>query len=176
MTETLNKKIMINKCACGNKDGTNLKCGDAQCQEYICPKCMIQTKTVPKCKKCAKLKKNPAFNPSSKELILSFIFCSVSSISLSLGINTVLNIISNIAPGIIVFYLLLLVPPLFGWAIGNIIEKTSRYKKSVTLTLIAGLSAAAGHLIISFGFQVDFFYWLISLAITIYLSINKVKI
>ncbi len=176
MTETLDKRIILNKCACGSKVNTNLKCGDADCQEFICPKCMIQTKTVPKCRKCAKLKKNPAFNPTPKELILSFVVCSTSSIVLSIGINATLNIINNVAPGIIVFYLLLLVPPLLGWAIGNIIERTSKYKKSLTLTLIAGLSAAAGHLIISFGFQVDFFYWLISLAITIYLSINKVKV
>ena len=162
MTETLDKRIILNKCACGSKVNTNLKCGDADCQEFICPKCMIQTKTVPKCRKCAILKKNPSF--------------SISSIVLSIGINATLNIINNFAPGIIVFYLLLLVPPLLGWAIGYIIERTSKYKKSLTLTLIAGLSAAAGHLIISFGFQVDFFYWLISLAITIYLSINKVKV
>ena len=176
MTETLDKRIILNKCACGSKVNTNLKCGDADCQEFICPKCMIQTKTVPKCRKCAKLKKNPAFNPTPKELILSFVVCSISSIVLSIGINATLNIINNFAPGIIVFYLLLLVPPLLGWAIGYIIERTSIYKKSLTLTLIAGLSASAGHLIISFGFQVDFFYWLISLAITIYLSINKVKV
>ena len=106
---------------------------------------------------CKIEKKNPAFNPTPKELILSFVVCSISSIVLSIGINATLNIINNFAPGIIVFYLLLLVPPLLGWAIGYIIERTSKYKKSLTLTLIAGLSASAGHLIISFGFQVDFF-------------------
>ena len=87
MTETLDKRIILNKCACGSKVNTNLKCGDADCQEFICPKCMIQTKTVPKCRKCAKLKKNPAFNPTPKELILSFVVCSISSIVLSIGIN-----------------------------------------------------------------------------------------
>ena len=136
MTETLDKKIILNKCACGSKVNTNLKCGDAECQEFICPKCMIQTKTVPKCRKCAKLKKNPAFNPNPKELILSFMVCSTSSVALSIGINTALKIINNIAPGIIVFYLLLMVPPLLGWAIGNIIERTSKYKKSLNLNLI----------------------------------------
>ena len=120
----------MSKCDCGNKVNTNLKCGDSECQNFICPKCMVHTKTVPKCKKCAKLKKNPAFNPSPKELILSFTVCSTASITISIGINATLNIINNVAPGIIVFYLLLLVPPLLGWAIGNIIERTSRYKKS----------------------------------------------
>ena len=98
MTETLDKRIILNKCACGSKVNTNLKCGDADCQEFICPKCMIQTKTVPKCRKCAKLKKNPAFNPTPKELILSFVVCSTSSIALSIGINATLNIINNFAP------------------------------------------------------------------------------
>ena len=162
--------------ACCAKLNTNLKCGDLDCQEVICPKCMVQTKTVPKCKKCAKLKINPAFNPSKKELFLSFIVCMVSSVTLGLGLNATLRIINEFAPRIIVFYALILIPPLLGWAIGNIIERTSKYKKSLTLTIIAGLSAAAGHLIISFGFQVDFIYWLVSLAITIYLSINKVKV
>ncbi len=166
----------MNICDCGSKQSTNLKCGDSDCQNFICPKCMVQTKTVPKCKKCAKLKKNPAFNPTPKELILSFLICMISSVILSGALNTILRIINDLAPGIIIFYLLILIPPLVGWAIGNIIERTSKYKKSLSLTLIAGLSASAGHLIISFGFQVDFFYWLISLAITIYLAINKVKV
>ena len=162
--------------ACCAKLNTNLKCGDLDCQEFICPKCMVQTKTVPKCKKCAKLKMNPAFNPSKKELLLSFTVCMISSVALGLGLNATLRVINEFAPRIIVFYALILIPPLLGWAIGNIIERTSKYKKSLTLTIIAGLSAAAGHLIISFGFQVDFIYWLVSLAITIYLSINKVKV
>ena len=166
----------MNMNACCTKLNTNLKCGDLGCQEFICPKCMVQTKTVPKCKKCAKLKMNPAFNPSKKELFISFIVCMVSSIALGLGLNTTLRAIDEFAPRIVVFYALILIPPLLGWAIGNIIERTSKYKKSLTLTVIAGLSAAAGHLIISFGFQVDFIYWLVSLAITIYLSINKVKV
>ena len=166
----------MNMNACCTKLNTNLKCGDLDCQEFICPKCMVQTKTVPKCKKCAKLKMNPAFNPSKKELFISFIVCMFSSIALGLGLNTTLRVIDEFAPRIVVFYALILIPPLLGWAIGNIIERTSKYKKSLTLTVIAGLSAAAGHLIISFGFQVDFIYWLVSLAITIYLSINKVKV
>ena len=166
----------MNMNACCTKLNTNLKCGDLDCQEFICPKCMVQTKTVPKCKKCAKLKMNPAFNPSKKELFLSFIVCMFSSIALGLGLNATLRAIDEFAPRIVVFYAIILIPPLLGWAIGNIIERTSKYKKSLTLTIIAGLSAAAGHLIISFGFQVDFIYWLVSLAITIYLSINKVKV
>ena len=166
----------MNMNACCTKLNTNLKCGDLDCQEFICPKCMVQTKTVPKCKKCAKLKMNPAFNPSKKELFISFIVCMFSSIALGLGLNTTLRVIDEFAPRIVVVYAIILIPPLLGWAIGNIIERTSKYKKSLTLTIIAGLSAAAGHLIISFGFQVDFIYWLVSLAITIYLSINKVKV
>ena len=166
----------MNMNACCSKLNTNLKCGDLDCQDFICPKCMVQTKTVPKCKKCAKLKMNPAFNPSKKELFLSFIVCMFSSIALGLGLNATLRAIDEFAPRIVVFYAIILIPPLLGWAIGNIIERTSKYKKSLTLTVIAGLSAAAGHLIISFGFQVDFIYWLVSLAITIYLSINKVKV
>ena len=166
----------MNMNACCSKLNTNLKCGDLDCQDFICPKCMVQTKTVPKCKKCAQLKINPAFNPSKKELFLSFIVCMFSSIALGLGLNATLRAIDEFAPRIVVFYAIILIPPLLGWAIGNIIERTSKYKKSLTLTIIAGLSAAAGHLIISFGFQVDFIYWLVSLAITIYLSINKVKV
>ena len=166
----------MNMNACCAKLNTNLKCGDLDCQDFICPKCMVQTKTVPKCKKCAKLKMNPAFNPSKKELFLSFIVCMISSIVLGLGLNATLRVINEFAPRIIVFYALILIPPLLGWAIGNIIERTSKYKKSLTLTIIAGLSGSAGHLIISFGFQVDFIYWIVSLAITIYLSINKVKV
>ena len=166
----------MNMNACCSKLNTNLKCGDLDCQKFICPKCMVQTKTVPKCKKCAKLKMNPAFNPSKKELFLSFIVYMDSSIALGLGLNAALRIINEFTPRVVIFYALILIPPLLGWAIGNIIERTSKYKKSLTLTIIAGLSAAAGHLIISFGFQVDFIYWLVSLAITIYLSINKVKV
>ena len=112
----------MNMNACCTKLNTNLKCGDLDCQEFICPKCMVQTKTVPKCKKCAKLKMNPAFNPSKKELFISFIVCMVSSIALGLGLNTTLRAIDEFAPRIVVFYAIILIPPLLGWAIGNIIE------------------------------------------------------
>ena len=37
MTETLDKRIIVSKCDCGNKVNTNLKCGDADCQNFICP-------------------------------------------------------------------------------------------------------------------------------------------
>ena len=165
-----------NKCSCGKEISTFLKCGGKDCENFICPNCMIQTKTVPKCKKCAKLKVNPAFSPTPKDLILSFVVCMFISVSFAIVFRILVGILSNLIPSTIIYYLIILPVPILGWIIGNIIERTSKYKKSLTLTIIAGLSAAAGHLIISFGFQVDFIYWLVSLAITIYLSINKVKV
>ena len=73
-----------NKCSCGKEISTFLKCGDIDCDNFICPNCMVQTKTVPKCKKCAKLKANPAFTPTPKDLILSFIVCMFISVSFAI--------------------------------------------------------------------------------------------
>ena len=50
---------------------------------------------------------NPAFNPSKKELFISFIVCMFSSIALGLGLNTTLRVIDEFAPRIVVFYALL---------------------------------------------------------------------
>ena len=66
--------------------------------------------------------------------------------------------------------------PIVKHVFGNVIERTSGYKKSLTLVVIAGLSVAIGHLTIWYGFSPDIITWLLSLVIGIYLSILKVKI
>ncbi|MBM01122.1 MAG: hypothetical protein CL762_00145 [Chloroflexi bacterium] len=164
------------KCGCGKEISTFLKCGDKNCENFICPNCMIQTKTVPKCKECAKLKTNPAFNPTPKDLVLSFIVCMFISISFALIFRVIVEVLSNFIPSIIIYYLVILPVPILGWIIGNVIERTSGYKKSLTLVVIAGLSVAIGHLTIWSGFSPDIITWLLSLVIGIYLSIIKVKI
>ncbi|MFL2673914.1 MAG: hypothetical protein ACJ0G3_04450 [Dehalococcoidia bacterium] len=165
-----------NKCSCGKEISTFLKCGDINCDNFICPNCMVQTKTVPKCKKCAKLKANPAFTPTPKDLILSFIVCMFISVSFAIIFRLLVEILSNLIPSTIIYYLIILPVPILGWIIGNVIERTSGYKKSLTLVVIAGLSVAIGHLTIWYGFSPDIITWLLSLVIGIYLSILKVKI
>ncbi len=168
---TSNEQII---CGCGSKIPTSLKCGGYQCDNFICPSCMIQTTTVPKCKKCAKLQVNPAFNPTTKDLVLSFISCTVFAIACAIGVRFIEKAILSFIPNSILPYFFLLSTPLLGWLIGLIIERTSKYKKNINLQLIAGFSVFCAHLIIWNGFQI---WWipLLSLAIGIYLSIIRVR-
>ena len=164
------------KCYCGREVTTHLKCGGQNCENYICPKCMIQTKTVPKCKNCAKLQINPAFNPSIRELLMSFLVCNIFSVLYSYSFNIILILASPFISRSLSFYVIILPIPILGWIISFIIEKTSRYKKSNYLQLIAAFSVLVGHTIIWSEFQISLIPWLLSLAIGIYLSILKVRI
>jgi|TARA_B110000438_G_C15797044_1_gene643321 hypothetical protein len=161
-----------NLCDCGSKEITNLKCGGFDCDNFICINCMVQTNTVPKCKGCANLQINPAFNPTLRDILLSITGGLTLSILYSILITFVLNF-SNITGGFN-FYFLLLLTPFFGLIVSLAIEKISRYKKNIKLQIIAGLCVFITHALI-WSTSILTLPSLASLLIGIYISNSRVR-
>ena len=161
-----------NLCDCGSKEATNLKCGGFDCNNFICINCMVQTNTVPKCKGCAKLQINPAFNPTLRDILLSITAGLILSILYSILVIFILRF-SKIS-GDFNFYFLLLLTPFFGLIISLAIEKISRYKKNIKLQIIAGLCVFITHILI-WSISALTLPSLASLLIGIYISSSRVR-
>ena len=81
------------KCSFSNNTTTDLQCSKAGCENYICPSCLEHTPVGARCPKCARMKKNPLYDPSKKELVLS-IFAGISvSILLGFGLSLLTNLL-----------------------------------------------------------------------------------
>ena len=161
-----------NLCDCGSKEDTNLKCGGFDCDDFICINCMVQTNTVPKCKGCAKLQINPAFNPTLRDILLSITAGLILSILYSILVTFILNF-SKITGGFN-YYFLLLLTPFFGLIISLTIEKISRYKKNIKLQIIAGLCVFIAHILI-WSISALTLPSLASLLIGIYISSSRIR-
>ena len=161
-----------NLCDCGSKEDTNLKCGGFDCDNFICINCMVQTNTVPKCKGCAKLQINPAFNPTLRDILLSIMAGLILSILYSIFVTFLLGF-SKIVGGFN-YYFLLLLTPFFGLIISFTIEKISRYKKNIKLQIIAGLCVFITHILI-WSISALTLPSLASLLIGIYISSSRVR-
>ena len=72
---TIIKRIMgnnsIRESRVKNKTSTDLQCSKTGCENYICPSCLEQTPVGARCPDCAQMKKNPLYDPSNKELVVS---------------------------------------------------------------------------------------------------------
>ena len=161
-----------NLCDCGSKEDTNLKCGGFDCDNFICINCMVQTNTVPKCKGCAKLQINPAFNPTLRDILLSIMAGLILSILYSIFVTFLLGF-SKIVGGFN-YYFLLLLTPFFGLIISFTIEKISRYKKNIKLQIIAGLCVFITHILI-WSISALTLPSIASLLIGIYISSSRIR-
>ena len=118
------------------------------------------------------MKKNPLYDPSNKELVIStfagILVSTLSGIIFSLIINFTGKII---LPG----FIILLIPlAAIGYLTGITIERTSKFKKSTSLQIIAGISTLVGSIIYSnvFLFSIP---GLIGLILGIYLAIYRIR-
>ena len=134
----------LNFCPRDPKIETNLSCG--KCGEFICPKCLVQTPVGARCEDCARMKKNPAYDPSSGETSRAV----AAGIGTAAGIGLVLG-----ALGVLAYkaggqnpYTIVAVVGLagMGWTAGEVVYRVSKFKKSRGLQYAAGLCTFAGYI------------------------------
>jgi hypothetical protein len=159
-------------CSFCNKTSTDLQCSKTGCENYICPSCLEQTPVGARCPDCAQMKKNPLYDPSNKELVVS----AFAGILVSMLSGIVFSLIINIVGKIILPGFILLIIPLgaIGYLTGITIERTSKFKKSTSLQIIAGISVLMGSIIYSnvFLFSIP---GLIGLILGVYLALYRVR-
>ena len=165
-------KEKLKICSFCDKTSTELQCSKTGCENYICPSCLEQTPVGARCPDCAQMKKNPLYDPSIKELVVSaFAGILVSTLS-----GIIFSLIINIVGKIILPGFILLIIPLgaIGYLTGLTIERTSKFKKSTSLQIIAGISVLVGSIIYSnvFLFSIP---GLIGLILGVYLALYRVR-
>lgn len=145
------------KCATHPDVETSLTCG--KCGIPICPKCMVQTPVGARCVPCAKLAKVPTYRVTRWHYLRA------------VGIGLVTAIVCGIAWGFIAkltfFYLNLLLAPLAGYAISEVISLSVNRKRGTGLAVIAGVEVVVSYLVslYFFGRFFSFFQWLEVLAL-----------
>ncbi|MFQ5988119.1 MAG: hypothetical protein ACE5H6_04635 [Dehalococcoidia bacterium] len=154
------------RCATHPEVETNLSCG--RCGRPICPKCMVQTPVGTRCLDCAKLRRLPTFEVSSRQyLIASAVGVGVATIA---GIAWAL--LFRLFPNI---YFYVLLGAGVGFAIGELISLSVNRKRGLRLQVIGGmsvvLSSAIGYLFMGF-FSL---YLLIGLALGIIVAISRLR-
>ena len=59
----------VNYCATHPNVETGLACG--RCERFICPRCMIQTPVGSRCGDCARVRKSPVFDVTTKQYLMA---------------------------------------------------------------------------------------------------------
>ncbi|TET39656.1 MAG: hypothetical protein E3J65_03470 [Dehalococcoidia bacterium] len=153
------------KCATHPEVETNLSCG--RCGRPICPKCMVQTPVGTRCPDCAKLKRLPTFEVSSRQYLIAS--------GVGVGVAAVAGIVWALLFGLfptIYFYVFLAAA--VGFAIGELISLSVNRKRGPILQAIAGISMVIGFAtgLIFLRFSL---YLLIGLALGIIVAISRLR-
>ena len=164
------------KCSFCKKSTTNLQCSKTGCENYICPSCLEQTPVGARCPKCAKMKKNPLYDPSKKELVIS----TFAGISVSIFLGVILSLFTNLLGKILPLrFIILIIPVIIGYLIGITIERTSKFKKSNSLQIIAGFSVLIGFVVYNNTLinylQINSISSIVGLLLGLYIAISKVR-
>lgn len=153
------------KCATHPEVETNLSCG--RCGRPICPKCMVQTPVGARCPDCAKLRRLPTFEVSSRQYLIA--------LGVGVGVAAVAGIVWALLFGLfttIYFYVFLAAA--VGFAIGELISLSVNRKRGPILQAIAGISMVIGFAtgLIFLRFSL---YLLIGLALGIIVAISRLR-
>lgn len=160
------------KCAYHPDVETNLRCG--KCGKPICPKDMVQTPVGVRCPDCAKLRKLPTFQVSSRYYI--------RAAGAGVGVAIVCGVIWWAIDGLIPFFSLnLLLAPAAGYAISEVISLSVNRKRGKGLAAIAGVAVVISYL---FAFLVlgklpfglfNILYHLVALALGIFVAVTRLR-
>ena len=154
------------RCATHPEVETNLSCG--RCGSPICPKCMVQTPVGTRCPDCAKLRRLPTFEVSSRQYLIA----SGVGVGVAIVAGIAWALIFGLFPAIY-FYVLLAAG--VGFAIGELISLSVNRKRGLRLQVIGGmsmvLSSAIGYLFMGFFSP----YLLIGLALGIIVAISRLR-
>jgi len=119
------------RCATHPEVETNLRCG--RCGRLICPKCLVQTPVGVRCPDCAKIKRLPTYQVSTRQYLIA----SGAGLGVAMLTGFVWALIWNAIPFLL---LSLLIAAGIGYAIGEVISLATNRKRGPGLQAIAGIS------------------------------------
>lgn len=131
-----NNKTVI--CARHPNVETALRCG--KCGVPICPRCMVETLVGARCPQCARMRKLPTFQVTTRHLLIAA--------GAGLGVAVVYGLIWGVISLLINFFFLnLLLAAGAGYTIGEVTSRSVNRKRSPKLAIIAGFAVAVSYLI-----------------------------
>lgn len=154
------------KCATHPEVETNLSCG--RCGRPICPKCMVQTPVGTRCPDCAKLKRLPTFEVSSRQYLIAS--------GVGVGVAAVAGIAWALIWSQIHFLILsLLIAAAIGFAIGELISLSVNRKRGLRLQVIGGMSMVLSYFVYYLFVPWLDLYTIIGLALGIIVAISRLR-
>ncbi len=156
------------KCAIHGNVETNLTC--AKCGKPICPRCMVPTPVGARCPDCAQLHKLPTYRVSTPYYL--------RAIGAGLGVAIICSALWGIVARIIPFlYINLLLVPVVGYAIGEVISLSVNRKRGAGLAIVASLLVIVSYLLsILLPWGLNFhFLDLLALALGIWVAVTRLR-
>ena len=163
------------KCAAHPNVETNLRCG--KCGKPICPKCLVQTPVGARCRDCAQLQKLPTFQVTTWYYLLA----AASRVGMAFACGAAWWKINNLGLPIGLDFVL---AAAFGYAIGEVISRSTNRKRGRWLAFIAGTGVVLSFVISIFPPWGPWFWWfmpaslvlsLLAVALGVWLAIGRVK-
>jgi len=160
------------KCTHHPEVETNLGCG--KCGRPICPKCMVQTPVGARCPDCARLYKLPTYSVSIQHYL--------KAIGTGLGLAVVFGLIWGVIAGEVPFlYINLLLAPVIGYAIGELVSLVVNRKRSTGLAVVSGISVVVSYLVavlanlfLPWGLHFTFLD-LLGIALGVFVAVNRLR-
>jgi MFS family permease len=128
------------KCVCGSGIETNLRCG--KCDKPICRRCLVQTPVGARCSECARVHKLPIYNVSAAYYLRAVAVALVAAVITGLLWGLVSLVVAMIIP----ISLNLLLAPLAGYAIGEVVSRAVNRKRGTGLVVIGSLGVVLSYL------------------------------
>ena len=154
------------RCATHPEVETNLSCG--RCGRPICPKCMVQTLVGTRCPDCAKLRRLPTFEVSSRQYLIAS--------AVGVGVAAVAGFAWAMIWNQIHFLVLsLLIAAAIGYAIGELISLSVNRKRGLRLQVIGGMSMVLSYLVYYLFVPWLDLYSIIGLALGIIVAVIRLR-
>lgn len=155
---------------------TNLRCG--KCGQFICPRCLVQTPVGARCPDCARMKRNPAFDPSNQDLLLAA--GAGLGVAIAAGVLLGAVIVTMVRVPYGYQFAVLAGQAAAGWAVGETVYRVSRHKRSRGLSYVAAICAFiayAASLAVSsvLGVRIVDMWSLIGLGISVYVAMGRLR-
>lgn len=157
---------------------TNLRCG--KCGQFICPRCLVQTPVGARCADCARVKKNPAFDPSNQEVLLASAAGAGVAVAAGIFLGAVVATLARVPYGYM--FGVLVGQAAAGWVVGETVHRVSRHKRSRGLSYVAAISAFVAYtvaLAVSpvFGLRGGFveLWALLGLGASVYIAMGRLR-
>lgn len=167
----------VNYCATHPNVETGLACG--RCGRYICPRCMIQTPVGSRCRDCARVRRSPVFDVSTRQYLLAALA--------AVGMGVILGVVGSILRlefGRFPFVTGILAAGV-GYIVGEVVSRVTNRKRGLGLSIIAAAGVAIAFAVAAgviqsqtIRFRYDFLdigFALLFLGLAVYISVSRVR-